>query len=151
MPQLPSRPRFKWIAYVPLDAGPFYPPWEAMLRDMDEVIAMSDFGREVCSACTELVHGRGALVRPITKLTMETNLIEQAIIDAEDPSEQLAQLHQDPEKRQRYAVAGRAFASTLDWDALMPQWLDVVNWAAGTRSGVSAGGWDHRSPVPSLA
>ncbi len=23
----PTRPRFKWIGYFPMDGGPFYPPW----------------------------------------------------------------------------------------------------------------------------
>jgi len=286
MPKHPCRPRFKWIAYVPLDAAPFYSPWEPLLRDMDEVVAMSDFGQGVlqagvparrihriyhgvdtqvfrplperatlkqherfrgkfvvgcvarnqprknipalveafarlsqriedvhlylhmnpcdvgydlvtllrrhrlegkadisspdltltqalgdaelnhlynlfdvmalptmgegfglpiieslaagvpvvatdCSACTELVQGRGALVRPITKLTMGTNLIEQAIIDVEDLTEQLAQLQHDPARLQRYATAGQTFARTLDWDALMPQWLQVVGLVCG--------------------
>ena len=43
----PTRPQFKWIAYVPLDGGPFYPPWEPLLKDVDELIAMSDFGRQI--------------------------------------------------------------------------------------------------------
>ncbi len=64
LPQHPCRPRFKWVAYVPLDAAPFYPPWEGLLRDMDEVVAMSQAGLE--------------------------------------------------------------FARTLHWDALMPEWLEVI-------------------------
>jgi glycosyltransferase involved in cell wall biosynthesis len=47
LPRHPVRPRFKWIAYFPLDGGPFYPPWESILKDADEVVAMSEFGREV--------------------------------------------------------------------------------------------------------
>jgi glycosyltransferase involved in cell wall biosynthesis len=41
------RPRFKWIGYFPLDGGPFYPPWERVLKDVDEVVAMSTFGQRV--------------------------------------------------------------------------------------------------------
>ncbi len=43
----PVRRQFKWIGYFPLDGGPFYPPWEPMLKDVDEVVAMSEFGRQV--------------------------------------------------------------------------------------------------------
>src|SRR5882672_2898722 len=43
----PARTRFKWIIYVPLDGGPFYPPWEPMLKDADELVAMSEFGRQI--------------------------------------------------------------------------------------------------------
>ena len=47
LPAHPVRPRFKWIAYFPLDGGPFYPPWEPILKDADEVVAMSDFGCQI--------------------------------------------------------------------------------------------------------
>lgn len=42
-----TRPRFKWIAYVPIDGGPFYPPWERMLKDVDALMAMSHFGERI--------------------------------------------------------------------------------------------------------
>jgi glycosyltransferase involved in cell wall biosynthesis len=47
LPTLPVRRQFKWIGYFPLDGGPFYPPWEPMLKDVDELVAMSEFGRQV--------------------------------------------------------------------------------------------------------
>jgi hypothetical protein len=40
LPAHPVRPRFKWIAYFPVDGGPFYPPWEPILKDADEVVAI---------------------------------------------------------------------------------------------------------------
>jgi glycosyltransferase involved in cell wall biosynthesis len=43
----PIRPQFKWIGYFPLDGGPFYPPWEPMLKNVDELVAMSEFGRQI--------------------------------------------------------------------------------------------------------
>ena len=46
----PARGQFRWVAYFPIDGGPFYPPWEPLLREIDEVVAMSEFGREVLSA-----------------------------------------------------------------------------------------------------
>ncbi|MBI3192589.1 MAG: glycosyltransferase family 4 protein, partial [Pedosphaera parvula] len=46
----PTRPRFKWIGYFPIDSGPFYPPWERILKDVDAVVAMSQFGQQVLQA-----------------------------------------------------------------------------------------------------
>ncbi|MBL9169696.1 MAG: glycosyltransferase family 4 protein [Verrucomicrobiales bacterium] len=42
-----TRKGFKWISYVPVDAGPLYPPWESVLMGMDEIVCMSEFGRSV--------------------------------------------------------------------------------------------------------
>lgn len=47
LPSHPARSRFRWVAYVPVDGGPFYPPWEPLLQGADEVVAMSEFGRRV--------------------------------------------------------------------------------------------------------
>ena len=286
LPSHPCRPRFKWIAYVPLDAAPFYRPWESLLRDMDEVVAMSGFGRRVlqtgvpsrrihriyhgvdpaifrplperaelknherfrgkfvigcvarnqprknipalvqafaklskdienlhlylhmnpcdvgydlvtllrrhrlegkadvsspdlslsqalgdeqlnrlynlfdlmalptmgegfglpiieslaagvpvvatdCSACSELVRERGALVRPATTLTMGTNLIEQAIIDVDDLAAQIEGLVRDPARVREYSAAGLEFARSLSWEVLLPEWIKVVELASG--------------------
>jgi hypothetical protein len=46
----PARRQFKWIGYFPIDGGPFYPPWEPVLKDVDELVAISEFGREVLHA-----------------------------------------------------------------------------------------------------
>lgn len=43
----PTRGRFKWIAYFPIDGSPLYPPWEQMLREVDEIVAMAQFGKDV--------------------------------------------------------------------------------------------------------
>lgn len=43
----PTRGSFKWLGYFPIDGGPVYPPWERMLREVDEVVAMSQFGQRV--------------------------------------------------------------------------------------------------------
>jgi len=48
-----------------------------------------------------------------------------------DLAEQLEQLQQDPARLQRYAVAGQAFARMLDWNELMPQWLQIVGLVCG--------------------
>ena len=281
LPAHPVRPRFKWIAYFPVDGAPFYPPWEPIMKDADEVVAMSEFGREVfqsgvpskrihqiyhgvdpavfrplpdrdrlksherfrdkfvvgcvarnqprknlpalvkafallssrinnvhlylhmnpCdvgydlvtllrryqldgradvtgpnfsldqalddeqlnrlynlfdvtvlpstgegfglpiieslaagvpvvatdySACPELVRGRGELVKVITTVTMGVNLIEHAVIDGEDLAGRIEKLYRDPGLVMHYATAGRAFAQTLSWDVLIPQWLHLI-------------------------
>jgi len=287
LPAHPVRPRFKWIAYFPVDGGPFYPPWEPILKDADEVVAMSEFGREVfqssvpskrihhiyhgvdptvfrplperdrlksherfrgkfvvgcvarnqprknipalvkaiallasridnvhlclhmnpCdvgydlvtllrryrlegradvtgpnfsldqalddeqlnrlynlfditvlpsggegfglpiiesfaagvpvvatdySACSELVRGRGELVRVLTTVTVGVNLIEHAVIDVEDLATRIEKLYRDPELVRQYSAAGLAFARSLSWDELMPKWLQLIRSTART-------------------
>jgi len=288
LPSHPVRPRFKWIAYFPLDGGPFYPPWESILKNADEVVAMSEFGREIfqsgvpskriqriylgvdpevfrplpererlktherfrgkfvvgcvarnqprknvpalvkafaqlcqrrddlhlylhmnpCdvgydlvtllrrhrleghadvsgpdssldqpladeqlnrlynlfdvtvlpsygegfglpiieslaagvpvvatdySACPELVRGRGELVRALTTVTVGVNLIEHAVIDVDDLAAKIEKLRQNPELVKQYSEAGVAFARSLSWDSLMPQWVEAIRSAAGRK------------------
>jgi glycosyltransferase involved in cell wall biosynthesis len=286
LPAHPVRPRFKWIAYFPLDGGPFYPPWEPILKDADEVVAMSDFGCQIfqsgvpskrihriylgvnpqvfrplpererlkahdrfrgkfvvgcvarnqprknipalvsafaqlcqrrddlhlylhmnpCdvgydlvtllrryrleghadvsgpdssldqpladeqlnrlynlfdvtalssygegfglpileslaagvpvvatdySACSELVRGRGELARALTTVTVGVNLIEHAVIDVDDLAARIEKLQRDPALMKQYSEAGRTFARSLSWDALTPQWLEVIGATTG--------------------
>lgn len=42
-----KRSSFKWIAYIPLDGGPFYPPWGPALANVDAIVAMSHFGKKI--------------------------------------------------------------------------------------------------------
>jgi len=285
----PLRRRFKWIGYFPLDGGPFYPPWEPVLKDVDELVAMSEFGRGVfqsgvpsrrihlihhgvdtsvfrpleergrlksherlrgkfvvgyvarnqprksipalvkafatlagrlpelhlylhmdpcdvgydivtllqrhglegradvsgpdfnlrqaledeelnrlynlfdvtvlptmgegfglpiiesqaagvpviatdCSACTELVRGRGELVRVLDTMTVGTNLLEHALIDTADLADCIERLYRSPELVRQHAAAGVEFARCLDWDRLIPQWTRVIKLAAGASS-----------------
>ena len=46
----PARPQFKWIGYFPVDGGPLYPPWEPILNNADEIVSMSEFGRQVLAS-----------------------------------------------------------------------------------------------------
>jgi glycosyltransferase involved in cell wall biosynthesis len=50
LPAHQRRPKFRWIAYLPIDGGPFYPPWKSILSDADLLVAMSEFGRGVLAA-----------------------------------------------------------------------------------------------------
>ncbi|MBI2927042.1 MAG: glycosyltransferase family 4 protein [Verrucomicrobia bacterium] len=286
LPAHPTRRQFKWIGYFPIDGGPFYPPWEPILKDVDEVVAMSQFGQQVLqaglpsrcihviyhgvdtaafhpltdrawlksherfrgkfvigcvarnqarknipalvkavaslreridnlhlvlhmnpcdvgydivtllhryrlegqadvsgpdstldrglsdeqlnrlynlfdvmvlpstgegfglpiiesfaagvpvvatdySACSELVRGRGELVKILTTVTAGTNLIEQAVIDVEDLAARIERLYRNPELVRQYSEAGLAFAQSLNWDRLLPQWLQLISAAAG--------------------
>jgi glycosyltransferase involved in cell wall biosynthesis len=288
----PARRQFKWIGYFPLDGGPFYPPWEPMLKDVDELVAMSEFGRQVfqeglpsrrihvihhgvdtsvfrplpdrdrlkshkrfrdkfvvgcvarnqprknipalvkafallsgkmdnlhlylhmnpCdvgydivtllrrhrlegkadvngpdfslhqaledeqlnrlynlfdvmalpstgegfglpilesmaagvpvvatdySACSELLHGRGELVRILTTVAAGTNLIEQAVIDVEDLAACIEKLYRNPNLAKQHADAGLAFARTLTWDSLIPKWLELIRATAGVLCALS--------------
>ena len=45
--EAPSRDSWKWVAYVPIDGSPFYEPWGRWLSSVDQVVAMSEFGRTV--------------------------------------------------------------------------------------------------------
>jgi glycosyltransferase involved in cell wall biosynthesis len=288
----PVRPQFKWIGYFPLDGGPFYPPWEPVLKNVDELVAMSEFGRQVfqqglpsrrihviphgvddntfrplpdrdrlkshkrfrdkfvigcvarnqprknipalvsafarlseridnlhlylhmnpCdvgydivtllrrhrlegkadvngpdfslhqaledeqlnrlynilevmalpttgegfglpilesfaagvpvvatdySACSELLRGRGELVRILATVTAGANLIEHAVIDVEHLADCIEKLYCDPALVSQYSKAGLAFAKSLTWDSLMPQWLQLIGSTAGVELSLS--------------
>lgn len=67
----------------------------------------------------------------LTTLTAGMNLIEQAVIDVEDLEARLERLYRDRDRLARYAAAGRAFAESLSWDKLLPQWLTVFGAVSG--------------------
>ncbi len=67
----------------------------------------------------------------LTTLTMGVNLIEHAVVDVEDLAGRIEKLSRDPELVRRYSEAGRAFAESLSWDALMPRWLEAIRSASG--------------------
>ena len=79
------------------------------------------------SACSELVRGRGELVRVLTTVTVGANLIEHAVIDVDDLAACIEKLYRNPELGRQYAEAGLAFARSLSWESLMPKWLQLIN------------------------
>jgi glycosyltransferase involved in cell wall biosynthesis len=79
-----------------------------------------------CSACSELVRGRGELVSTAAVITSGLNLITQAIISEADLVAKLLQVMRDPALLRRYSTAGRDFALTLDWDQLAPTWYRLL-------------------------
>lgn len=78
------------------------------------------------SACKEFAEGRGELIAVKEFLTMGRVNIDHAVINVDDLTAKLVKLANDPALRERYARDGRAFAETLDWDRIMPQWLELL-------------------------
>jgi glycosyltransferase involved in cell wall biosynthesis len=78
------------------------------------------------SACSELLRGRGELVRILATVTAGANLIEHAVIDVEHLASCIEKLYHDPALVSQYSKAGLAFAKSLTWDSLMPQWLQPI-------------------------
>jgi glycosyltransferase involved in cell wall biosynthesis len=84
-----------------------------------------------CSTGSGLVGGRGELERVLTTVTVGTNLIEHAVIDVDDLAARIAKLQDEPALVKQYSEAGLAFARSLSWAALMPQWLEVIRSVGG--------------------
>jgi len=82
------------------------------------------------SACTELVRGRGELVKILTTVTAGTNLIEQAVIDVEHLGACIEKLAGNPKLAKQHSEAGLDFAQTLTWDSLIPKWIELIHSAA---------------------
>ncbi len=70
--------------------------------------------------------GRDAKPRVLTTVTMGVNLIEHAVVDVEDLAGRIEKLYHDPGLVRQYSEAGRAFAESLSWEALMPRWLELL-------------------------
>ncbi len=83
------------------------------------------------SACPELVAGRGELAKVAAKVVSVGNGLEQAIVDEDDLARCIEKLYLSPALCSQYGRAGRAFAETLSWDRLMPQWIEVFSSASG--------------------
>ena len=66
-----------------------------------------------------------------TTVTTGWNLLDHAIVDVEDLARCIEKLYLSLELRQQYGQAGRAFAESLSWDNLMPQWFDVLSKVSG--------------------
>src|ERR1051325_1583750 len=78
-----------------------------------------------CSACTELVEGRGELVEVKAFFPVGRQCMEHALPDENDLLEKLELLRAEPERRARHVRAGLEFAQQLRWENLMPQWQEV--------------------------
>ncbi len=98
------------------------------------------------SACVELVEGRGELIKVRDLLTLGQNNIDQAVADVDDLTARLEKLYADPSLRQAHGHAGRQFAETLAWDALMPQWTALID-SLGDRDNVRDDVGDSRAAL----
>lgn len=79
-----------------------------------------------CSACEELVKGRGELIAVEAFFPVGRNTVEHALPSADDLAAKLALLHGDPARRERHARAGLDFARELGWERLMPKWGELL-------------------------
>ena len=84
-----------------------------------------------CSACSELVRGRGELVRILTTVTVGANLIEHAVIDVEDLARCIEKLYRNPKLAKQYSDTGLAFARSLNWESLTVLWLQLIRSTTG--------------------
>jgi glycosyltransferase involved in cell wall biosynthesis len=83
-----------------------------------------------CSAVTELVKGRGELIRAKEWLTIGPQNINQALADQEHLTEILEKLYADSDLRESYAAKGRAFAETFTWEHCARQWENLLTRAS---------------------
>jgi glycosyltransferase involved in cell wall biosynthesis len=80
-----------------------------------------------CSACVELVEGRGELIDVKGFLTVGPFNLEHAIPDEDDLVNRFELLYADPERRQRCREAGLEFARTMSWEAIIEQWRALLD------------------------
>jgi glycosyltransferase involved in cell wall biosynthesis len=74
------------------------------------------------SSCSELVGGRGELIRVLGLFTVGRLNIDHAIPDDADLVAKLELLYRDPARREQHRRNGLDFAATLDWDLVMCAW-----------------------------
>ncbi|NCQ25882.1 MAG: glycosyltransferase [Armatimonadetes bacterium] len=79
-----------------------------------------------CSAVTELVRGRGELIRVKDRQTVGPYNIALAIADTEHLVGLLHKLYESPELRAEYGRRGREFAETMTWDRCAEQWAELL-------------------------
>jgi glycosyltransferase involved in cell wall biosynthesis len=75
-----------------------------------------------CTSVTELVSGRGELIRVKDWLVAPGSTMEQAIPDREHLVELLEKLYGDPALRRAHAEEGRRLAEELTWDRAAERW-----------------------------
>ncbi|HJQ37101.1 MAG TPA: glycosyltransferase family 4 protein [Thermoanaerobaculia bacterium] len=79
-----------------------------------------------CSACEELLEGRGELIDVEAYVAVGRHAIEHALPAADDLLAKLRLLRADAERRARHIAAGLAFVPQLGWDVIMPQWQALL-------------------------
>jgi len=84
-----------------------------------------------CSAVTELVQGRGELIRVKEWLTVPPYNVDMAIADVDHLVELLEKLYNDPDLRAEYGRKGREFAEKMTWDRCAEQWAQLLDEVVG--------------------
>lgn len=78
------------------------------------------------SACTELLVGRGQLIKVASFVTAGRHNVQYAIPDLNDLVLKLNVGYGDRDLLKRHSQAGRAFALGLDWDGLVGEWDSLI-------------------------
>jgi len=84
-----------------------------------------------CSACRELVGGRGLLFGTRGSATLTVYNLELPIPDEADLESKLESLHADPEAAEGMAQRGRRFAETMTWDRCARAWEELIDGLLG--------------------
>ena len=79
-----------------------------------------------CTACTELLSGRGELIRVACKNIWPPYNQEFSIADAEHLSELLEKIYCNIELRSEMSRKGCEFAQALNWDGIAIQWQSLL-------------------------
>lgn len=88
-----------------------------------------------CSAVTELLDGRGVLLRVQERPTLGRYHVEQALADPDHLAEALNELYCDPALRAELGRRGRAFAEQHTWDVCADRWIrELEPFAASLRA-----------------
>ena len=79
------------------------------------------------SSCVELLEGRGTLIDVQGFATAGRHNVRYAIPDIEDLVAKLEKLKADPGLAEAARIAGRAYAETLSWDAVVLEWIELLS------------------------
>jgi len=79
------------------------------------------------SSCTELVRGRGELIRVLALFTVGRLNIDHAMPDETDLIAKLDLLYRNPPLREQHRRSGSDFAATLDWKLIVRSWLQLLS------------------------
>lgn len=112
---------FDVMALPTMGEGFGLPIVEAMAAGVPVLTTDYAAGREF------LMRGGGELIAVKDFLTIPPYNIDHALADADDLAARLIRLAEDPAARERYGAEGRAFAETLEWERIMPRWLELFD------------------------
>lgn len=78
------------------------------------------------SACSELLNGRGLLVKVKAFIYLGGQITQNALPDEDDLTAKMVQIYLDSELRHDLACKGRSFAEVMDWASTISKWDDII-------------------------